>query len=137
MNINMNLDPKELNVVFEIALKQALINNIPLNLNIDLKKMETPVKLTPPTKATITIGKCEECGCIQAVNMKADGSIPPCYVCRGTIEGTFRTVEADCKCGDHLFVDVIGDNISYVTCRTCGKRHALRLNTDTNKWEVK
>lgn len=146
MNINMKLDKQELNTIFEVLLKNALANNVTLNLNIDLKDCGTPVKTVPRQEKhipvvkedlpTVTLGKCTSCGCVQAVNL-VDDETPKCYNCHEEMSTDLREFKHTCDCGSKIYVNIVGTGVAYVSCNECNKRYLIKMDYDNNTWIVK
>lgn len=146
MNINMNVGKKELNTLFEVILKNALANDVTLNLNINLEDCETPVKthdnyvvpskVAKNNKPSVTLGKCNECNTIQAVNL-IEGEKPTCYVCSKELSTELRNFKHLCTCGNHINVDIVGTGVAYVSCNQCNKKHNVELDYNKNTWVLK
>ena len=146
MNVNMKLSKEELNSVFETLLKTALASNVTLNFNIDLDKVETPVILTkeeakeilleePKTHVNgtkLTLARCLDCGCVQAVN--TNHYTPTCYICGDELPTDERPYHDTCTCGQDIDIKILGKGVDYVSCHVCKKRYTIKLDFNQTKW---
>lgn len=139
MNINMRLNKEELDDIFKVVLKNALANNITINLNIDLDNYNTPVVIQDEIEdnnPTVILGKCESCGCVQAVNL-IEGETPRCYSCHEEINSDLKELEFDCECGNHVHVAIMGTGVSYVSCNKCNKKHSIKFDFNQDMWVLR